>query len=252
MNARFARIFVVCSLILNIVLVGTVLSLNQRPVEQAVAPEPIPAVVGANPFRWNQLESSDYPTYIANLRAIVCPEQTVREIVAADLDDSYALRRQPLLKKIAEAPSPEIAQAQKALAQLRSEEAVVFRKLFGIPEPLEAPAVAVMPATRPRARRPVVEETNAVMPLVFQPVDTNQAKLTGEQLKSIDEVRQTFLAVLGTNQDVNSPEYFQRWQAAQKEADNLLGGLIGRQAQLNYEAAVESRSSMQHAVPARN
>ncbi len=44
-------------------------------------------------FSWHELESADYPTYIANLRDIGCPEQTIRDIVIADVNTLYARRR---------------------------------------------------------------------------------------------------------------------------------------------------------------
>jgi hypothetical protein len=43
-------------------------------------------VAGTNDFRWEQLESEDYRAYIARLRAIGCPEQTIRDIIIADVD----------------------------------------------------------------------------------------------------------------------------------------------------------------------
>lgn len=45
-----------------------------------------------NAFHWSQLESEDYPAYIENLRAIGCPEQTVRDIIIADLDLLWSSR----------------------------------------------------------------------------------------------------------------------------------------------------------------
>jgi LysM repeat protein len=44
-------------------------------------------------FVWQELESTDYPTYIANLRAIACPEQTIRDIIIADVNQLYAKKR---------------------------------------------------------------------------------------------------------------------------------------------------------------
>lgn len=44
-------------------------------------------------FDWQQVESSDYRTYIKNLRAIGCPEQTVRDIVLADVTQAFAAKR---------------------------------------------------------------------------------------------------------------------------------------------------------------
>jgi len=47
-------------------------------------------VVVTNEFSWKQLESEDYPTYITRLRSIGCPEQTIRDIIIADLDKLMA------------------------------------------------------------------------------------------------------------------------------------------------------------------
>src|SRR5262249_43019627 len=44
-------------------------------------------------FSWREVESSDYPTYIANLRQIGCPEQTIRDIIIADVNGMYARKR---------------------------------------------------------------------------------------------------------------------------------------------------------------
>jgi LysM repeat protein len=43
-------------------------------------------------FSWDQVESSDYPTYITNLRAIACPEQTIRDIIIAEINALYSRR----------------------------------------------------------------------------------------------------------------------------------------------------------------
>jgi len=51
-------------------------------------------VAATNDFRWAQLESEDYRTYIERLRAIGCPEQTIRDIVIADVDKLLAPRLQ--------------------------------------------------------------------------------------------------------------------------------------------------------------
>jgi hypothetical protein len=47
-----------------------------------------------NSFQWAQLESEDYRTYIARLRSIGCPEQTIRDIIISDLDKVLAPRVQ--------------------------------------------------------------------------------------------------------------------------------------------------------------
>ncbi len=44
-------------------------------------------------FSWNELESDDYGRYIANLRDIGCPEQTIRDIIVADVNKLYDERK---------------------------------------------------------------------------------------------------------------------------------------------------------------
>ena len=38
---------------------------------------------------WSRIESADYHQYIANLRAVGCPEWLIRDIIVAAIDDSY-------------------------------------------------------------------------------------------------------------------------------------------------------------------
>ena len=47
-------------------------------------------------FHWRQLESTDYKQYMTNLRAIGCPEDTIRDIIRADVGKLYASRLQTL------------------------------------------------------------------------------------------------------------------------------------------------------------
>ena len=42
---------------------------------------------------WQQIESADYATYVANLRQIGCPEQTIRDIIIADVNALFSRRR---------------------------------------------------------------------------------------------------------------------------------------------------------------
>jgi len=52
-------------------------------------------------FHWSQLESSQYHHYVANLHAIGCPEQTVRDIITADVNSLFA----PRVRALVEEPS---------------------------------------------------------------------------------------------------------------------------------------------------
>ena len=91
-----------------LVLVGYLYHLLRTPLPappmvhvKTVAPRPSPPVrtsvvtnyVATNDFRWTQLESEDYRTYIRRLRDIGCPEQTLRDIIIADIDKMLARER---------------------------------------------------------------------------------------------------------------------------------------------------------------
>jgi hypothetical protein len=45
-------------------------------------------------IHWSLIESRDYPVYIANLRAIGCPEPTLRDIIYADVSEMFVRKRQ--------------------------------------------------------------------------------------------------------------------------------------------------------------
>jgi hypothetical protein len=80
-------------------------------------------VVRRENFVWNQIESEDYPTYIANLRAIGCPESTIRDIIVAEVTQHFARRRatelvHPTQQWWRAEPDPEVAWA--AISQTRA------------------------------------------------------------------------------------------------------------------------------------
>src|SRR5437773_1145152 len=98
------RTFLVASVAANLILAaGWVLStrsLAHRDTRASILPATnAPAVNRTNIlvrrqfFSWQQVESDDYPTYIVNLRDIGCPEQTVRDIIIADVNALYARKR---------------------------------------------------------------------------------------------------------------------------------------------------------------
>lgn len=56
-----------------------------------------PTIPLAKAMNWRDVESDDYRTYITNLRAIGCPEQTLQDIVAADVRQAFAAKRREIL-----------------------------------------------------------------------------------------------------------------------------------------------------------
>ena len=86
----------------------------------AVTPQPLDAtktyktnvVVRRQNFTWDEIESADFPTYIAKLRAIGCPEATIRDIILADVNKLYA-------PKLLALPFRECAARQRASGSAR-------------------------------------------------------------------------------------------------------------------------------------
>ncbi len=59
---------------------------------KVVVESPLQVLTVTAPFHWSGVESADYRVYMANLRAIGCPERTVREIIVADVDQLFLER----------------------------------------------------------------------------------------------------------------------------------------------------------------
>ncbi len=95
-------------------------------------------VVRRLPFSWHELESTDYNIYIANLRDVGCPEQTIREIIISDVNTFFARRRALELVTSDQqwwrtTPDPQVVSAASQKAQaLEDERRALLTKLLGI------------------------------------------------------------------------------------------------------------------------
>jgi hypothetical protein len=163
MSAKKIAIISVC---LNLLLVGVVAHLLKQPsppsvivletnapikfVEKRVeVPVKVPEA-----FDWRKVESEDYRQYIANLRTVGCPEQTVRDIIIADVNALFEARRRPLLQPsedfkfwkadatpiFTSAPAEKVREQFEQLRLLAEEKRAVLHELLGIdvPERLQA------------------------------------------------------------------------------------------------------------------
>ena len=131
-------LLLVANLVLAVGWVWTAVIQAHRLNRRAIVPEgaDVPLVktnvlVRKQFFSWQEVESDDYPTYIANLRDIGCPEQTIRDIIIADVNALYARKRateiltaeqqwwrsepDPAVVKVAEASSKELDQERRGL-----------------------------------------------------------------------------------------------------------------------------------------
>ena len=206
----------------------------------------------AEPFRWSRLESTDYRVYIANLRDIGCPEQTIRDIIKADVDNLYASRREELARKIAARSGGSFTadlvarqELESGLQQLSHEEASVISSLLG-PDASLMQTAAAHPSP-PRSLRNNSGNDVVSMPLVLQNVDPALMKIDSRQAGVISDLRQEFEREIGgPSQDPNNPAYRQRWLTAQRNSDDMVRGMLGRQFYIDYQLqAVDPRSQPQ-------
>ena len=108
----------------------------------------------AQSFDWRLVESEDYKKYIANLRAIGCPEETIRDIIVADVNKLFESRKQALKsatqKKFeywkagnlfAGLADPELLEKQQSLTR---EKHALLKELLGVDVEEKADLSAMM------------------------------------------------------------------------------------------------------------
>ena len=209
-------------------------ALPQSSVEVTPNPE-------VEPFQWAQLESTDYITYVRNLRSIHCPEQTLRDIISADVDcNVYAAKRQKLQSQEAQvaAQPEERGNLRRQEQELWNEESCLINRLLGQDGQQQKGSSAA--AGSPDSAPPV-------MPLAFSGSASNAAGLNDYQQAAVERSRQTFLISLDSL-DPKSPEYARQWKQAQPRVDATLEASLGDDAyqKLQLEAW---RQKLAHAEP---
>ena len=247
--------------------------------DQSGSTAPAPA------FRWSQLESPDYRVYIANLEAIGCPRQTIRDIVIADVDGIYAPRRKQLMEQVPDRPvqarADALAAAQVKLKALDAEEAGVLAELLGLSRPAAGdPAVAAKtpptaqaqgkktpsntasingtsftfqgqaaPApffTRDEIRTRMALSAPVTMPLAFQDPPANLG-LNQLQQQAVNDLRNSFSQEISSLKlNPSDPEYLKRWQLARQNADEMLTAMVGQDISEKLQAQADNQAPPSH------
>lgn len=140
------RVLLILSVLANVALAAGILVSHRRSAalhNTASVEEPNVALVKTNVvvrrqfLSWSHVESPDYPTYIQNLRSIGCPEQTIRDIIIADVNALYAKRRAneiltPEQQWWRSEPDPDVIKlAADKLIALDDERRALLTKLLG-------------------------------------------------------------------------------------------------------------------------
>jgi hypothetical protein len=201
-----------------------------------------PASGGTKPFRWDDIESTDYRAYIRNLRGIGCPEQTIRDLIAAELDGLYAPRRRVLEEELKRGNMAERESISQKLEELQGQKSSLMAVLFGVSPSTEqqwSKDLAVVSASKVM---PPEDPVPISMPLVFQDIPST-LEVSPEQQQAIESLRERFLeSIGGVNQDPNDATYREHWQANQPGADEDLRGIIGINSYQDYQIAVRAKA----------
>jgi len=153
---RHGRAVLLCSVGLNLLLLAVALGPAKNHLatpppsssgtvpgpEGSLAPEAAlsesnAAITNQAPFRWAQLESEDFRIYIANLRAVHCPERIIYDLIFHDLERIYESKKASL-------PCPDLfwasghvreaarQETEKNCRQMELEKRAVMRQLLGV------------------------------------------------------------------------------------------------------------------------
>ncbi|MCD6051868.1 MAG: hypothetical protein K0Q55_3277 [Verrucomicrobia bacterium] len=244
-----SRAVIILSLGLNAVLGATTFYYVTRPAPVAPAPaEPAVKVVKqkvevttvetntvVKQINWQVVESADYKKYIANLRSIGCPEETIHDIIKADVDKLYAARRKEITKPKAEfkywetgmqalmgdATNPEIVDKLQALAL---EKRALLKELLGID----------------------VADKPDLMAAAFNPIERLLNFLPDEKQTKVLEMMQQFQAKMMKSMSGGAPDEQDRknLMAAQKEYEASLEKMLSPQEFEQYQLRLSQTSMM--------
>lgn len=217
-----------------------------HPAAPASAAPAVPAPT-ATAFHWREIESPDYPVFIANLRAIGCPEHTIRHLVDGELRAIYAEKA----SAVTSGPASDAA-------AIEQERLVVLDQLLqpasntpadargtvssSVPENSTHTTPASPPALQPAATALIdsipaaflVGDDGAALTEGQLSTMVTDDRLAPEDAAQIARLRQEFEANVLPQGEMHlspdSPEYRRLWRRAQQENDDRFSSLYGGDA----------------------
>lgn len=148
-------------------------------------------------FSWREVESPDYPTYIANLRDIGCPESTIRDIIVADVNQLYALKRATEIVTAEQQwwrsePDPDIAaEAESKLQALDDDRRALLTRLLGPNWEFDDATALAQALSLPQT---VIPLDGAVLGLLPSEVKLQVREVIARQQKRVDDYLATIRA----------------------------------------------------------
>jgi len=174
-------------------------------------------------WHWKDLDSEEFPTFIANLRSFGCPEQTIRDIVTAEINRDYD-------QKLADLNSTQLASGQYALAKskLDEERLKVLDELFPSAGNHHA-KLSNQGSTAQAGTESSPPEQPVATPLVLLQPDPS-LHFDEAQMNAWKALQRNFMAKIGSTQNPYDPEYRKRWEEAQKDLDQAFQSKFGDDA----------------------
>ncbi len=223
------------------------------PVTQAAtarAPAAAPQPAKAAPFRWQQLDAPDFPTFVKNLRAIGCPEPTLRDILQGELREIYDQKRQ----EVAASTSGSLREA-KTLKLTTEHDRLLTSLTAPATSPATAPRLSVGGASSSSANTSAADQSGvAIHPVASIPVAFTYGTNAGTALAqegpqvvlnapapnpqlplsaatALQQLQSDFVNALGDSvQSPESPVYRQRWNAELLRSNERFSSLFGGDA----------------------
>ncbi len=212
--------------------------------------KPLPAapvekiVYVTNQFDWSQVESSDYRAYIKNLRAVHCPETTIKDIILTDIMKLYAAQRGQFYHNGREFKfwetdekrklnARQLEEREKQLATIDKEIPSVLRELLGINYEREINKYFVdsgederrlnfLPAEKKSRLLALREEIEGMKERILEAANGNPSAADLEALQKIEAQRKTELERLLSGSELAEFEL-----RTSETADRLRASLIG-------------------------
>ncbi len=134
-----------------------------------------------NRFHWRQLASTNYDEFVANLRAVACPERTLRDLIVGDAWRVYAVREE---QAVPEEPFWVSGQRRTAadrrheaeLRALKMDLTATLHRLFGI-------------TWSPELERDILEDEQAICRVLLGDVTEEQFERAAALLLSVEELK---------------------------------------------------------------
>jgi len=160
---------------------------------------------GQPALTWAALESEDYRQYMDNLRRVGCPEETVTDIIVADVRKLFGRER-------AKVPAGS-SETRRQLARIDQQEAQVLESLLG-------------------------HGWNLSLPENAEPGENRFAGMPKETVQQILSIEQHFSdqedAIYGRSEGIMLPEDRQALRRLRQEKEQQLSALLGPEGFENY------------------